>query len=112
MSGIREETCVCIGEEWTPLATFKASSLAEAHLTSTVGATQECQQRYTGSVFGIQAKTLIDSLHFLSAGAVSFARGLNDTPKIAALLLVAKAIKPQWSIVIVGIAIALGGLLN
>lgn len=29
----------------------------------------------------------LDRLHFLSAGIVSFARGLNDTPKIAALLL-------------------------
>jgi phosphate/sulfate permease len=25
--------------------------------------------------------------HYVSAGAVSFARGLNDTPKIAALML-------------------------
>jgi phosphate/sulfate permease len=29
----------------------------------------------------------LDALHFLSAGAVCFARGLNDTPKMAALLL-------------------------
>jgi phosphate/sulfate permease len=30
----------------------------------------------------------LDWLHYLSAGTLSFARGLNDTPKIAALLLV------------------------
>ncbi len=29
---------------------------------------------------------LLDALHFLSGGAVCFARGLNDTPKMAALL--------------------------
>jgi PiT family inorganic phosphate transporter len=29
----------------------------------------------------------LDALHFLSAGAVCFARGLNDAPKMAALLL-------------------------
>ena len=33
----------------------------------------------------------LDALHYLSAGAASFARGLNDTPKMAALLLVMDA---------------------
>jgi inorganic phosphate transporter, PiT family len=51
-------------------------------------------------------------LHFLSAGAVSFARGLNDAPKIAALLLVASAVGVRSAIVAVTIAMALGGLLN
>ena len=32
----------------------------------------------------------MDATHFLSAGIVSFARGLNDTPKIAAMLLVVR----------------------
>lgn len=58
------------------------------------------------------AGKLVDSLHFLSAGAVSFARGLNDTPKIAALLLVATASNIEWGLVLVGIAMALGGLMN
>lgn len=34
-------------------------------------------------------KTLLHGLHWLSSGAVSFARGLNDAPKIAALLILA-----------------------
>lgn len=54
----------------------------------------------------------MDGLHFLSAGAVSFARGLNDTPKIAALLLVATALNVQWGLVAVAVAMAVGGLLN
>jgi len=54
----------------------------------------------------------LDALHFLSAGAVSFARGLNDTPKIAALLLVGSAFGPRSATVAVAIAVALGGLLN
>ncbi|MCC7375002.1 MAG: anion permease [Verrucomicrobiales bacterium] len=54
----------------------------------------------------------VDPLHFLSAGAVSFARGLNDTPKIAALLLVATALDIRWGLVAVAVAMALGGLLN
>lgn len=35
--------------------------------------------------------TLIDSLHWLSAGATSFFRGMNDTPKIIALGIAAGA---------------------
>src|SRR5919108_400111 len=34
-----------------------------------------CSQRYAGAVLGINAGRLLDTLHFLSAGAVSFARG-------------------------------------
>ena len=54
----------------------------------------------------------MDTLHFLSAGAVSFARGLNDTPKIAALLLVAGMLEPHWSLFLVAAAMAAGGLLQ
>jgi PiT family inorganic phosphate transporter len=36
-----------------------------------------------------------DHLHWLSSGAVSFARGLNDAPKIVALALAAAALTPQ-----------------
>ena len=40
----------------------------------------------------LTAGSVLDRTHFLSAGVVSFARGLNDTPKIAALLLLAPAL--------------------
>lgn len=54
----------------------------------------------------------IDALHFLSAGAVSFARGLNDTPKIVAVLLGAQAASAQVGLVTIGVAMALGGLIG
>ena len=54
----------------------------------------------------------LDALHFLSGGAVGFARGLNDTPKIAALLLVAKALDIRWGLAAVAVTMAIGGLLN
>jgi len=55
---------------------------------------------------------LLDSLHFLSTGAASFARGLNDTPKMVALMLVVPTIELHWGFLIVAVAIALGGLLD
>ena len=45
-----------------------------------------CAERYAGAFFGIGTQQLMDAAHFFSAGVVSFARGLNDTPKIVALL--------------------------
>ena len=54
----------------------------------------------------------LDALHFLSAGAVSFARGLNDTPKIAALLLVVAALHGTQGMVLVAAAMATGGVLG
>ena len=55
---------------------------------------------------------LLDGLHVLSAGAASFARGLNDTPKMAALMLAVPGVSASAAILVVGIAIALGGLLD
>lgn len=54
----------------------------------------------------------LDALHFLSGGAASFARGLNDAPKIAALLLIVGTLDIRWGLVAVAVAMAVGGLLD
>ncbi len=54
----------------------------------------------------------LNILHFLSTGAASFARGLNDTPKMVALLLVAPEAGAGWGFWIVAALIAAGGLLD
>jgi PiT family inorganic phosphate transporter len=55
---------------------------------------------------------LLDALHFLSTGAASFARGLNDTPKMAALMLAVPELGVDWAFLIVALAIAAGGLVD
>ena len=54
----------------------------------------------------------LDRLHFLSAGAASFARGLNDTPKMAALMLAVPAVGVGGAFAAIAVLIALGGLLD
>ena len=54
----------------------------------------------------------MDICHFMSAGIVSFARGLNDTPKIVSLMLVGQSISVQWGSLAVALGMAIGGLLN
>lgn len=54
----------------------------------------------------------MNTLHYLSAAIVSFARGLNDTPKIVGLLLVVQALNVELGILAIATAMAAGGLLN
>lgn len=88
------------------------SSVAAPLPKVSVGHEAECARGYVGTVLGMKVQRLMDSAHYLSAGAVSFARGLNDTPKIAALLLTLEVADVRWGPVVVGAAIAAGGLLN
>lgn len=60
---------------------------------------------------GVESRQFRDGLHWLSAGMVSFARGLNDTPKIAALLLVLPQLEGHGGLLLIALAMALGGLL-
>lgn len=54
----------------------------------------------------------LDALHFLSAGAVCFARGMNDTPKMAALLLGVGWLHGSAGMILIAAAMAAGGLIS
>jgi PiT family inorganic phosphate transporter len=78
----------------------------------TAGEPPACVERYRGRVVGLEAGRLLDGLHYLSGGAVGFARGLNDTPKIVALLLAADALPATLGLALVAAVMAVGGVLN
>jgi PiT family inorganic phosphate transporter len=67
---------------------------------------------YTGEILGISAQRILNLLHYLSAGIVSFARGLNDTPKIVGLLLIINTIDIKFGMIAVAGVMAIGGLMN
>lgn len=54
----------------------------------------------------------IDVCHFLSAGMISFVRGLNNTPKLVSLILIIEYFSIQGGMITIAMAMALGGLLN
>jgi PiT family inorganic phosphate transporter len=116
--GITKEWCVCVGETPQvipipqPASVMALQGAVPSTLTVSIGELRDCAERYTGAFLGIRSQTIMDAAHFLSAGIVSFARGLNDTPKIAALLLVVRALDIRWGIVAIAVAIAIGGLLS
>lgn len=131
---ISKEACLCIGErrKFVPISEVPAELSAEllsaelpaelsANMMATVDApdlgitiagSRECQTLYTDHVWGLPLQRLLDLAHGLSGATVSFARGLNDTPKIAGLLVAAQTLNLQWGMAAIAIGMAVGGLLN
>lgn len=118
--GIERHTCLCVGSRVIesirePSDPVHAAQVLQARVglpTTTVGEAPQCRERYVGRVLGVDAGRVLDGLHYLSAGAVSFARGLNDTPKIAALLLAGHALSSGMATWLVALAMAAGGLMS
>ncbi len=75
---------------------------------------ERCDRRYRGSLGGLPAQRLVDIAHTASAFALGFARGLNDTPKVLALLVAAQvlAVDPRVSLLAVATLMAVGGHLH
>ncbi len=115
-TGVRLDSCVCAGQLDSVAvgpgsgATAMRSSLRAPVIA--IATTGQCENCYPGSVAGVSWQRLLDNTHFLSAGLVGFARGLNDTPKIAALLLVLRTVDIRWGMLAIASAMAAGGLLN
>ncbi|HEY9835185.1 MAG TPA: inorganic phosphate transporter, partial [Stenomitos sp.] len=114
--GIQKEWCICVGEtqKMIPIPLPDSTNVLQCITTSDVAidTLEQCTQRYRGKFWKINTQQFVDTCHFISAGIVSFARGLNDTPKIVALLLIIQAISIQWGVLAVAIGMAIGGLMN
>jgi len=109
-----EGTCLCV------MPTAKALVMVDAHgrtrtLFQSVGMGQpvvavpaQCDRT------GLNGLTIgLDSVHWVSSGFASLARGMNDAPKIAAILLLgnATALWPNHglqSAALIGVAVAMG----
>ncbi len=108
--GVTKESTLMIGDLDTRPPTPEAAlafSAADRSVPSSPAAVL-----YRGRVLGLNAQTMLDAAHYGSAGVVSFARGLNDTPKIVALLLAVEGLALAHGMLAVAVAMALGGLLN
>jgi PiT family inorganic phosphate transporter len=102
--------CICVDEPKTLMMApgVSASPIAVVAPPSLrLAPAAECQ---TGSE--ILRFSLADGVHWFSGAAISFARGLNDTPKLVAVLLVAAAYNTRLNYLVVAVAIAIGGSLG
>ena len=114
-AGLTKENCVCVGNQFIPtFVTPDGVMFTETTpgLRVIVDSEAVCAQKLSGNLLGINGQKLLEIGHFLSAGAVSFARGLNDTPKLVALGLAVSVLDLAASILLVALCMALGGLMH
>ncbi len=134
---VEQTTCLCIGAKEYVVATetpglhlasiaggemvlknHSGQTIPIPHINVEIDEEAKCIQRYDGNVFGIRADTILNYLHYFTAGAVGFARGLQDTAKIVGLLVGASLVgltdqtSMIWGIGLVAFFMALGGLLS
>lgn len=113
--GLAEDGCICITTHASrEIAAADGAAMMAEDITVTTGDSETCDPivMAPARLWRIDFAPVLRGLHFLSAGAVSFARGTNDTPKIAGLALLAGALDIQVSIFLIAGAMALGGLLH
>ncbi|KJV05528.1 inorganic phosphate transporter [Methylocucumis oryzae] len=111
---LKSPVCLCVEPQNTSAFAYSAGGLIVASSVPSITVDQQtaCAARNATIVLGVSAQRWQDSLHYLSAGCVCFARGLNDTPKIAALLWLTPDDELVTTVVFIALAMLLGGLLN
>jgi PiT family inorganic phosphate transporter len=106
---VRGRDCICV-EAKPELASLQSGAAFAAAVAAVPGIrwahAADCPAAAAGRT------SLSGALHWLTAAGISFARGLNDTPKIAALLLAFPAASGRMSFGAVALAMAAGGLLG
>ena len=104
--------CVCVVERAPALAaiTPDGATAVAAQPAVVLDETSNCPP----DAPGVTTSAAANAVHWLSCGLISFARGWNDTPKIAALSLLALASVDHGMAIgfaVVTLAMAAGGLL-
>lgn len=102
------KTCICLIRREPALiaadSLMRASAAPSVELT--IGSTSECRKIGAGS-----GAVPLNIAHWISAALMSFSRGLNDAPKIAALLLgTGTGIEATSALLGISSAMALGGI--
>ena len=105
--------CLCVGDRQEAVVRDAGSIVHHASgLKVALEDEQYCRRIYQGKFIGLNIQKIINAFHILSSGLVSFARGLNDAPKIAALMMIVYFLSPGTGVLMIGITMAIGGLLH
>lgn len=103
--------CACVVAP-EPIATPMQSGavLQESAVPAIVIAADEQCDALAKPLARFSLSRLGDRLHIFSAALICFARGVNDTPKLAALLIAAHLLGSTLSVVVIALIMAAGGL--
>ncbi len=124
--GQTDEACACVSvPEAVMIPVSRISGTTPGNLVATMSVVTAVTAVTLGTTGGdcapmvadgksvvITPSRAVNAAHIVSGASVCFARGLNDAPKIAALLLVVKSVGGSLSITGVALAMALGGFLH
>jgi PiT family inorganic phosphate transporter len=106
--------CVCVQQPGSAVA-VTAHGAAMSINAASGGVVVDETESYECSPVTVAGVTVMDGLHWLSAGATAFARGLNDAPKILGLGAIAAAtieISLSTSFMLVALAMTAGSVIR
>ena len=104
-----ETDCVCV-VEGQPAINGAALAKSIAMPEVVIGSEANCPV-HDQAIARTTVSGTLDKAHIMSAATICFARSVNDTPKLAALLLAVNLGGPNVSLLAIAGAMALGGLL-
>ena len=85
---VEKQLCLCVESCYVPVINRGGvMMLAASGKTLTLDEVGNCETRFAGQLFSFSAQRFFTASQFVTSGLVSFARGLNDTPKIAGILV-------------------------
>lgn len=105
-----QQECVCVQMPQPELSTTGAGALSVTESFLVIDKEVVCDD-LPAPVAKWSIAPFLDHLHSASAALICFARGVNDTPKLAALLIAANLSGVRLSVTAIAIAMAAGGLL-
>lgn len=103
--------CVCLVNELEHIAMGDAAALTSSNIKSIKPRILYSNTGCANELVKFSNKQLVDYLHPTSAFLISFSRGVNDTPKLASLLLIIPFLTNRLSIMLVVLMMAIGGYL-
>jgi inorganic phosphate transporter, PiT family len=104
-----ETDCVCVVEA-QPATGGAALAKSIAMPEVVIGSEANCPV-HGEAIARTTVSGTLDKAHIMSAATICFARSVNDTPKLAALMLAVNLGGPNISLLAIAGAMALGGLL-
>lgn len=104
---LRERSCVCLTEPAPQLIHLDEAAVASPSYFPALRVAHRADCNRGDELAHWNTEEIA---HWSSAGLISFSRGLNDSPKIAALALAAGVLAPAASYFLVASVMALGGL--
>lgn len=106
-----EKNCACVVEPLPALIPATEGVLMSRFMAPNIILASDAACDHLEAPVRISISRSMDRLHVFSGASICFARAVNDTPKLAALLLAAQLLNAKISIVLISAAMAVGGLL-